>query len=83
MPGSSGEFNLQIDATGSEVDIDYQVNVLEEKNIPRNMKFYGEIINEKGGVIKKTKEYESFEELSSKELMRKNTSRKGKSKNEY
>ena len=83
MPGSRGDFYLEIDATGSEVDIDYQVNVLEEKNIPRNMRFYGEIINEKGGVIKKTKEYASFRELSLNELMRKDTSRNRKSKSKY
>lgn len=74
MPGTSGNFIIDIDATGSEVEIDYKIIVLEEKNIPTNMKFYGEITDEKGGVIKKTKEYETFEELSSKELERKNSS---------
>lgn len=74
MPGTNGSFFIDIDASGSEVEIEYKINTLEEKNIPRNMKFYGEIIDEKGGVEKKTKEYNSFKELSSKELERKNTS---------
>jgi len=74
MPGTSGNFLIDIDASGAEVEIEYKINVLEEKNIPRNMKFYGEILDEKGGVIKKTEEYSSFKELASKELNRKNTS---------
>ena len=74
MPGTNGSFFIDIDASGAEVEIEYKINTLEEKNIPRNMKFYGEIINEKGGVIKKTEEYNTFKELASKELNRKNTS---------
>jgi hypothetical protein len=74
MPGTKGSFFIDIDASGAEVEIEYKINTLEEKNIPRNMKFYGEIINEKGGVIKKTEKYNTFKELASKELNRKNTS---------
>lgn len=76
MPGSNGNFLLEIDATGSEVEIEYKVEVIESKNIPVNMRFYAEIKDIQGGVIKKTKEYEKFEELSSKELKRKNSSRR-------
>ena len=41
MPGTNGSFFIDIDASGAEVEIEYKINTLEEKNIPRNMKFYG------------------------------------------
>lgn len=67
-PGSKGDFEIEIDATGSDVNVWYKLEVVEEKNIPRNIKFIAEIYDEKGGVIKKTKEYKSFKELASQEL---------------
>lgn len=39
-PGTRGSFDIIIDATGSEVGIDYQVNFENETNKPSNMKFY-------------------------------------------
>lgn len=38
-PGSSGSFQIKVDATGSDVDVDYSVNVSSEK-LPTNMIFY-------------------------------------------
>lgn len=37
-PGTSGEFQIKVDATGSDVDVDYVVNISQEK-LPANMKF--------------------------------------------
>jgi hypothetical protein len=67
-PGSNGEFEIEVDATGSEVDVEYMVKVVEEKNIPTNMKFFAEINDEKGGVITKTEEYSSFLKLADENL---------------
>jgi hypothetical protein len=38
-PGTSGGFNILVDATGSEVAVDYNINFLNEKDKPTNMKF--------------------------------------------
>lgn len=41
-PGTSGEFFINLDATGSEVGVDYEVKFSNEKNKPSNIKFsYG------------------------------------------
>lgn len=63
-----GKFNIQIDATSSEMNVYYEVNVLNEYNIPKDMVFVAEILDEKGGVIKKTEEYSSFLKLASENL---------------
>lgn len=39
-PGTRGSFDIIIDATGSEVGIDYKVAFTNETNKPNNMKFY-------------------------------------------
>lgn len=67
-PGMSGKFKIKIDATSSEIEIFYEVVVLKEYNIPKDMIFIAEILDEKGGVIKRTKEYNSFLELASENL---------------
>ena len=36
-PGTKGSFDIVIDATGSEVGVDYEVNVAEETNLPTNL----------------------------------------------
>lgn len=36
-PGTEGSFDIVIDATGSEVGVDYEVNVAEETNLPTNL----------------------------------------------
>lgn len=42
-PGTTGSFNISIDATTSEVGIDYKVEFKNEKNKPHNLKFqYGD-----------------------------------------
>lgn len=41
-PGTSGEIIIDIDGSGSEVDMDYSVNFINEKNKPNNIVFtYG------------------------------------------
>ena len=67
-PGSSGQFEIEVDATNSEVDVDYEILVSEENNIPTNMKFYAETKDEKGTVISTTEEISSFAELAANNL---------------
>lgn len=38
-PGTSGEFSVVIDGSGSEVDLDYTVELIEETNKPQNLIF--------------------------------------------
>lgn len=68
MPGSKGNFKIEIDATGSESEINYQIIVLEEKNIPKNFEFYAEIYNEKNEMIEKTDKYENLSNLAKEKL---------------
>ena len=43
-PGTSGSFNIKIDATGSDVGINYNITFAQEENKPQNLKFvYGGI----------------------------------------
>lgn len=52
-PGTEGSFNIVIDATGTDVGINYNIDFSEESNKPTNLKFtYDE------------KEYNSIEELT-------------------
>ena len=67
-PGSSGQFEIEVDATNSEVDVEYDISVSDEKNIPTNMKFYAVTTDEKGGEISRTNEYSSFETLAREKL---------------
>lgn len=54
-PGTSGSFNIIVDATGSEVGIKYNIKFAEESNKPQNLKFvYG------------GKEYDSIKQLGDK-----------------
>lgn len=62
-PGSNGQFEIEIDATGSEIDVEYEVKVENETNIPRNMKFFTETKDEKGNVAK-SGEKNSFSEIA-------------------
>lgn len=39
-PGTTGSFSIVVDATGSDVDIDYAVNYVSETNKPDNLYFY-------------------------------------------
>lgn len=57
-PGTSGSFDIIIDATGSEVGVNYEVNVSEESNLPKNLKYKAIIDGEK------TEEYDSLTELA-------------------
>ena len=54
-PGTSGSFNIKIDATGSDVGINYNITFAQEENKPQNLKFvYGGL------------EYSSIKELEGK-----------------
>lgn len=66
-PGSKGQFEIEVDATDSEVEVEYEIKVDNEKNIPRNMKFYAETKDEKGNVVK-TEENNSFKQIASENL---------------
>lgn len=57
-PGTSGSFDIIIDATGSEVGVNYEVNVSEESNLPKNLKYKAIIDGEE------TEEYDSLTELA-------------------
>lgn len=54
-PGSSGSFDLVIDATGAEVGIDYKVDFQNEINKPTNLKFK---YNEQ--TLEKIEDFEQF-----------------------
>lgn len=59
-PGTNGDFTIVVDATGSEVDLDYTVELLEETNKPQNLKF-----SYNGNVYKSLSELISSEEIFS------------------
>ena len=67
-PGSNGTFEIEVDATNSEVPVEYEILVSEEKNIPTNMKFYAEIKDEKGETLSVTEQASSFTELATNDL---------------
>lgn len=54
-PGTSGSFDIIIDATDTQVGIQYNINSIEETNKPHNLKF-----------IYEEKEYNSLNELQEK-----------------
>lgn len=62
-PGASGEFEIELDATGSEVDVKYYIEAIESGNKPSNLLF--SVI--KNGVSSNT-QYSSLEELAEAEL---------------
>lgn len=62
-PGSNGSFEIEIDASGAETSVDYEI-IIGEKNIPEKFKVYAETKNEFDEVINKTKEYNSFYDLA-------------------
>lgn len=66
-PGSNGQFEIEVDATDSEVAVEYEIKVNNEKNIPRNMKFYAETKDENGN-INVTEEKSSFSEIATEYL---------------
>lgn len=54
-PGTRGSFDIVIDATGSEVGIDYDVKFLNQNNKPTNLKF-----NYNGNIVSSINELEQF-----------------------
>ena len=64
-PGSNGSFEIEIDASGAETTIEYQIIVVDEKNIPDKFNFYAELKNEHDEIINKTEEYSSFSNVAS------------------
>ena len=69
-PGTEGSFDIIIDASGSEVGVDYKVDFLNENNKPTNLKFKYE-----------NKEYSSLQELQSKLVGTINANDETKTKN--
>ena len=67
-PGSNGKFEIEVDATNSEVDVEYEILVSEEKNIPSNMTFYAETKDENGEIVAYTEDMNSFTELATNHL---------------
>lgn len=61
-PGTSGNFDIVIDATGSEVGVDYEVRVAEENNMPTNL-IYKVVVDGQT-----SENYTSLKELAEKEL---------------
>lgn len=58
-PGSYGSFTMNLDATGTDTDVNYQITFKNVKGKPNNMKFYLDKdytteINLDGGTIKDT-----------------------------
>lgn len=66
-PGSSGQFEIEVDSTDSEVPVEYEIKVDNEINIARNMKFFAEIKDQKGN-ISKTEEKSSFSQIATENL---------------
>mgnify|MGYP003302086622 CR=1 FL=1 len=46
-PGTSGTFEISVDASGSEVDLDYTIEFANEKNKPNNLVFVYKGLNYK------------------------------------
>lgn len=67
-PGSKGNFEIEIDASGAETAIDYEIIVVGQKNIPDKFKFYAETKNEFDEIINETEEYNSFADLATNNL---------------
>ena len=61
-PGTKGSFDIVIDATGSEVGVDYEVNVAEETNLPTNLLYKVTVDG------KTSQSYSSLTELADAEL---------------
>ena len=62
-PGTKGSFDIVIDATGSEVGVDYEVNVAEETNLPTNLLYKVTVDGET------SESYTSLTELAEDKLM--------------
>lgn len=54
-PGTKGSFNLVIDATGSEVGVNYKVDFQNESNKPTNLKFKHD-----GNTLNNIEDYEQY-----------------------
>ena len=57
-PGTEGEFSIVIDANGSEVDLNYIVELVEETDKPQNLIFTydGEVYNSLSSLLSKVNE---------------------------
>jgi hypothetical protein len=67
-PGSNGHFEIEVDATDSEVNVEYEIKVTDEKNIPTNMQFYAITKDENGTIISQTEKVSSFTNLATNNL---------------
>jgi hypothetical protein len=61
---ADGSFDIIINAKGSEVDVDYKVNIVSEENIPTNMKFYSQSSDTKYSDLKTLAENELYGSIS-------------------
>lgn len=63
-PGASGQFEIELDATGSEVDVKYYIEAIESGNKPSNLLFS---VNKNG--VASGVQYASLQELAEAELL--------------
>ncbi len=63
-PGSNGTFEIEVDATNSEVGVDYEIVVSKSQNIPRNMVFSAKTYDGNGNELSSTSQYSTFAELA-------------------
>ena len=67
-PGMNGDFSIELEATKSETDLEYEINVIEEKNIPKNLSFVAKIKDGDENIILETEKYNDFLELATQNL---------------
>lgn len=67
-PGMDGDFFIEIDAAKSETNLEYEINVKEEKNIPKNLNFVAKIKDGDENIILETEKYNNFLELATQNL---------------
>ena len=63
-PGSNGTFEIEVDATNSEVGVDYEILLNKAQNIPANMNFSAKTLDGDRNEISSTTSYDSFGELA-------------------
>lgn len=63
-PGSEGNFEIDIDASGSEVDVRYSIVATQTGNIPENMRFYVQ----KEGSSTKNGPYSDFQTMVNEQM---------------
>lgn len=62
-PGSNGSFVIEIDASKAETDMKYEIKIMDQKNIPENLKYSAIVKNKNDEILLETEEYNSLSEL--------------------